>query len=586
MMLEMAGRAGIDSYISRQENTLQLSRRVYGNMDLWTGKVDKAIKLGLLQGLSAKELADRVAPMINPNVMGGVKYASMRLGRTELANAFHLTHIRHTREMPWVRGYKWNKSSSHRHGDVCDQYAEDDHDGLGPGIFKKANVPGKPHPQCLCFITTITDSEAEFTKRMKSGKYNQYLKTLSREPGVHETFAQKAVQGLGKKAGEIAGQVAVTHGMRLVDRMMEGEKHGRLGGNESFNPLRKVQKAGVLAPQVNTNTPSLGNQRARSLVAGRLAARSERGAVDLDAGRLRKRIVDMAEMQAKRAAFDEENGEGAFDDYNYRNTLPRFGHYFPDEEFAVSTYGTRAHQAINLNLRLAKGKLKKYDTLFGRGETVFEDLQESDETDVWDTMMDLEGLLAEEGADEEKNTPLQNYFGQIFYNRLDGDSEFPRFSRHADLVKAMDNTMAKTQVDAVNYRITGNNWLGLDHPPTAADVGLVFKDHAYTSTEGVRAYFDNKAPDTLSIAKRTNRVRILVPKGTMATRVNDLENEITLSRGTTFQLLGVTKDSEDSPFDNILDVMVIGQDDLWKSSSKKPKASAESDAFDAIFGGF
>lgn len=172
--------AGIDAFISREENLLQLSRRVYKNIPLSMGQIQKEIKKGLIRGLSAKDLSKNVADMIRPDVQGGVSYAAMRLARTEINNAFHFSQIRYTREMPWVEGYKWNKSRSHDHVDICDTRAQQNHDGMGRGVYKKKNVPGKAHPQCMCFLTTVTADRGTFDKRLASGAYDKFMNQSER----------------------------------------------------------------------------------------------------------------------------------------------------------------------------------------------------------------------------------------------------------------------------------------------------------------------------------------------------------------------------------------------------------------------
>lgn len=169
---------GVDLYISRQENLVPLSRRVYKNIALVQGKIDKTLNLGLLQGKTAAEIASDVEKYINPNVPGGVKYAARRLAVTEMNNAFHLQTIRYTREQPWIKGYQWHLSGRHGRPDICNEYADDDHDNLGPGVFKKNNVPGKPHPFCLCFLTPVSMTQAEFMRARGAGRFTQYFKTL------------------------------------------------------------------------------------------------------------------------------------------------------------------------------------------------------------------------------------------------------------------------------------------------------------------------------------------------------------------------------------------------------------------------
>jgi hypothetical protein len=173
-------KARVDAYISRQENIVQLSSAVYKNAALYSGRVDKVVNLALLQGKSASELALDVERFINPNVSGGVKYAAMRLARTEMNNAFHLYTIRTTREMPWVKGYQWLRSNrGSRTDDACARYANDDGYGLGRGVFPKAQVPNKPHPNCLCYIIAVMMSDEEFSDAQKKGRFARYLSAMA-----------------------------------------------------------------------------------------------------------------------------------------------------------------------------------------------------------------------------------------------------------------------------------------------------------------------------------------------------------------------------------------------------------------------
>jgi hypothetical protein len=198
--------SGIDAYISRQENLLPLSRRIYGNDLLGRNKISAAINKGLLRGLSSRELAQEVSGLIKPGVRGGVSYNAQRLARTEINNAFHLTQIRYTREMPWVEGYKWNLSGSHPHTDICNTYSDKDHDGIGRGVFKKKNVPGKPHPNCLCYLTTVTASAGKFERQLRAGSYDRYMRDVERagvfsETSTYPSVYQQQAKALGTYVG-------------------------------------------------------------------------------------------------------------------------------------------------------------------------------------------------------------------------------------------------------------------------------------------------------------------------------------------------------------------------------------------------
>lgn len=171
----VAARNSVFHVTSRLKNNIDLSRLVYKHEFLSTGKVAQQINRGLLLNRSAKEIAQSVRNYIHPRTPGGQSYAAMRLGRTEINNAFHRTTIEAGREQPWVEGFKWHTSRSHKIPDPCNELAAQDVDDLGAGIYAPGNVPDKPHPQCMCYITTITLESDEFINRLARGDYNNWM---------------------------------------------------------------------------------------------------------------------------------------------------------------------------------------------------------------------------------------------------------------------------------------------------------------------------------------------------------------------------------------------------------------------------
>lgn len=140
----------------------QLSTRVYQNAALASGRIEQIVRAGVIRQFSAREIANDVRKFIHPSTPGGASYAAMRLGRTELNNAFH-EQQKIEADRPWVKGVKWNRSKSHPKRDICDTYAEHD-EGLGVGVWGKSRVPNKPHPQCLCYMTYDVMNEEEALK--------------------------------------------------------------------------------------------------------------------------------------------------------------------------------------------------------------------------------------------------------------------------------------------------------------------------------------------------------------------------------------------------------------------------------------
>lgn len=143
----------------------KLSATVYRNYRRNAKEIETIIRSGIIQGNGARELARTVFRFISPSTPGGASYASMRLARTELNNAFHQQQIRSGQKW-WVEGIRWNLSGSHPRPDQCNVYADDN-----GGIFRQKEVPAKPHPQCLCFLTYDTLTPDQFVDELISREF-------------------------------------------------------------------------------------------------------------------------------------------------------------------------------------------------------------------------------------------------------------------------------------------------------------------------------------------------------------------------------------------------------------------------------
>lgn len=152
--LRAAARSGIES--DRARLPRELSDRIYKNEALAKKKVEDAIRTGLIQGLSARELAQDVYRLVSPTAPGGVSYNAMRLARTEINNAFHERQIQRAKS-PLVEAVRWNLSRSHPKPDVCNELASQTYD--------PKDVPGKPHPHCFCYLTYELKNLDDILKR-------------------------------------------------------------------------------------------------------------------------------------------------------------------------------------------------------------------------------------------------------------------------------------------------------------------------------------------------------------------------------------------------------------------------------------
>lgn len=182
--MDQQAKETVRTLFAKAANGIPLSAQVYRTQAFASGLVQRMVNRSILLGQSWKELADNVHRFISPDVPGGTSYAAKRLARTELNNAFHRTQIDQRREDPFVTGMHWHLSRSHPRADTCDDYANGSHfRGGAPGVFKPSDVPSKPHPQCLCFLTSEMVSTEEFITSLVQGKYDRYLASAMEEFG-------------------------------------------------------------------------------------------------------------------------------------------------------------------------------------------------------------------------------------------------------------------------------------------------------------------------------------------------------------------------------------------------------------------
>jgi hypothetical protein len=175
---EKQAQKGLDNVVARMTglSNYTLSKQVYNTRQLSNGVIQRLIERQIANGVSWSELAKAVRGYIDPNVRGGVSYAAKRLARTELNNAFHAVSVKQGIESPFIIGQTWNLSSSHPRPDACNDYADSSHfEGGEAGQYREADVPSKPHPNCLCYLTPITPSRDEFIKKYLAGGYDSYL---------------------------------------------------------------------------------------------------------------------------------------------------------------------------------------------------------------------------------------------------------------------------------------------------------------------------------------------------------------------------------------------------------------------------
>jgi hypothetical protein len=83
-----------------------------------------------------------------------------------MSNAYHLSVIRSAEKNPHIAGFRWKLSPTHKIRDICDDLANQNKYGLGPGVFPKDKVPRrKAHPQCMCYLVPVLATEIATVNR-------------------------------------------------------------------------------------------------------------------------------------------------------------------------------------------------------------------------------------------------------------------------------------------------------------------------------------------------------------------------------------------------------------------------------------
>jgi hypothetical protein len=171
---------GVDAALARMGlSELPLSQRIYRTSVWMSNRLGTLINQALISNLNAKEFAKKARDWFNPNTPGGVRYAAMRLARTEINNSFHAISAQKYDDTPWITNVEWNLSKSHPKPDECNVLAKE-------SPYKTNETPARPHPQCMCYITPVSVDEDEFVENFLKGDYDDYLDSELEKNGWQE----------------------------------------------------------------------------------------------------------------------------------------------------------------------------------------------------------------------------------------------------------------------------------------------------------------------------------------------------------------------------------------------------------------
>lgn len=171
------GRGHFDAYHTWVDpNGYRLSDRIWRTSVEVRSRVDLLLDYHIGRGTSATELADLLEPFLTPGALNQRttrpygsegSYAARRLARTEISAAAHRATASASIANPFVGGIQWRLSASHPKIDICDDYARGGPNG--DGIYPPEQVPGLPHPHCLCSTLPVpTGSTADLVESLRA----------------------------------------------------------------------------------------------------------------------------------------------------------------------------------------------------------------------------------------------------------------------------------------------------------------------------------------------------------------------------------------------------------------------------------
>jgi hypothetical protein len=149
----------------------RLSDRVWASGEQIRRMLDKTLMEGVRRGEGPITIARRLEGYLNPDyapvryestgriiriklpgrVRGGGANAARVLARTEIQQMHHAATIVAVDSIDIDgAGIKWALSPSHPRIDICDSHARGSSRGFPRGVYTTSELPGIPHPQCLC----------------------------------------------------------------------------------------------------------------------------------------------------------------------------------------------------------------------------------------------------------------------------------------------------------------------------------------------------------------------------------------------------------------------------------------------------
>lgn len=156
-----------------------LSSSIWQSSQKALNDIDSIVAKGIAQNKSVYDIAKDLEKYVNPsaqkdwqwskvypNTNKVIDYNAQRLARTMISHAYEESFVRVTQNNPFIENYQWLISNSDRVCPICQERANNDSYGLGPGIYPKNALP-LDHPNGMCtFVTVMSKSYKEIAEEL------------------------------------------------------------------------------------------------------------------------------------------------------------------------------------------------------------------------------------------------------------------------------------------------------------------------------------------------------------------------------------------------------------------------------------
>lgn len=161
---------GLAAISSRTRNAATFRTLVHRHMTDAAPDLDRLLQRAVAQGVSVRNVARDVESLLKGehpslraygmriNDLSGLRTVesdARRIALTEVNNAAREANALAMRESPIVAAMKWQTSGNHGDPDECDDLANADEYGYGPGFYPPDKWPTAPHPNCACYAGDV-----------------------------------------------------------------------------------------------------------------------------------------------------------------------------------------------------------------------------------------------------------------------------------------------------------------------------------------------------------------------------------------------------------------------------------------------